>query len=327
MSIAERPAKNTICCTCRAGQSTFTQRVSAAPSGRTSGSPHTGQSFGNTHLRAPFLRLASTGPDDLGDHVAGLAHDHRVADAHVLARDLVLVVQRRHRHGGAADEHRLELRERRGAAGAADAHVDPEQLGRLLLGRELERDRPARRAAREAELGALREVVDLHHRTVDLVAERVAVLHRALAERDAPRRGRRALDVLVHREAELAEPRERLGVRAAAAGRRRPPRAGTVEREVARRGHARVLLAEAPAAALRGFANRRSPASPWRRLSSSNDESGMKISPRTSSRAGTRPRAEQPRRDHARWSRRWGDVLARSRRRRGWRRARGAPSS
>ena len=31
---------------------------------------------------------------DLRDHVAGALHDHRVADADVLARDLVLVVQR-----------------------------------------------------------------------------------------------------------------------------------------------------------------------------------------------------------------------------------------
>ena len=126
-------------------------------------------------MRAPFLRLASTGPDDLGDHVAGLAHDDGVADAHVLARHLVLVVQRGETDGGAAHEHRLELRERRGPTGATDAHHDPAEHGGLLFGRELERDRPARRLAREAELVALREVVDLHDRAVDVVAERVAV--------------------------------------------------------------------------------------------------------------------------------------------------------
>ena len=43
-----------------------------------------------------------------------------------------------------------------------------------------------------------------------------------------------------------------------------------------------------PAAALRALVNNRSPASPWRRLSSSNAASGMKISPRTSSWSGTR---------------------------------------
>ncbi len=58
------------------------------------------------------LALHDHRADDLGDHVARLAHDHGVADPHVLARDLVLVVQGREPDGGAADEHRLEHRER-----------------------------------------------------------------------------------------------------------------------------------------------------------------------------------------------------------------------
>ena len=62
-----------------------------------------------------LLALGEHRTDDLGDDVAGLAHDDGVADAHVLARHLVLVVQRREPDGGTADEHRLELRERRGA--------------------------------------------------------------------------------------------------------------------------------------------------------------------------------------------------------------------
>ncbi len=66
MSIAERPAKNTMRCTRCAGQSTLTQRVSASPSGRTNGWWHTGQCVGNFHRRAPFLRLARTGPTTSG---------------------------------------------------------------------------------------------------------------------------------------------------------------------------------------------------------------------------------------------------------------------
>ena len=54
---AERPAKNTMRCTRCAGQSTFTQRVSASPSSRTSGWPHTGHCVGNFHFRAPLLAL------------------------------------------------------------------------------------------------------------------------------------------------------------------------------------------------------------------------------------------------------------------------------
>ncbi len=56
----------------------------------------------------PLLPLRDHRADDLGDHVAGLVHDHRVADPHVLARDLVLVVQRRQPDRRAADEDRLE---------------------------------------------------------------------------------------------------------------------------------------------------------------------------------------------------------------------------
>ena len=56
----------------------------------------------------------------LRDHVAGAAHDHRVADADVLARDLVLVVQRGVGDDHAAHRHRLELGGRRERAGAAD---------------------------------------------------------------------------------------------------------------------------------------------------------------------------------------------------------------
>ncbi len=83
-----------------------------------------GTCVGNFHRRAPLLALGEHRADHLGDDVTGLAHDDGVADAHVLARDLVLVVQRRHADGGTADEHRLEHRERRGAPGAADAHHD-----------------------------------------------------------------------------------------------------------------------------------------------------------------------------------------------------------
>ena len=45
------------------------------------------------------MRRLSTGPDDLRDDVAGALDDHRVADADVLAADVVLVVQRRQLHG------------------------------------------------------------------------------------------------------------------------------------------------------------------------------------------------------------------------------------
>ena len=89
--------------------------------------------------------------DDLRDDVAGALHDHGVADAHVLARDLVLVVQRGVGDDDAADSHRLEPGDGRQRAGAADLDVDVVEHGHRLLGGELVRDRPARRARDEAE--------------------------------------------------------------------------------------------------------------------------------------------------------------------------------
>ncbi len=61
---------------------------------------------------------------DLRNHVARALHDHRVADPHVLARDFLLVVQRRIRDDDAADRDRLELRDRREHARAADLDLD-----------------------------------------------------------------------------------------------------------------------------------------------------------------------------------------------------------
>ena len=66
-------------------------------------------------------------PHDLGDHVAALLDEHGVAHAHVLARDLLLVVE-----GGAAtvapaEQHRLEVGDRGQLAGASHLHLDRAQ--------------------------------------------------------------------------------------------------------------------------------------------------------------------------------------------------------
>ena len=111
----------------------------------------------------------------LRDDVAGAAHDHRVADADVLARDLVLVVQRGVGHDHAADRDRLELGGGRERAGAADLDLDVEQRGGDLLGRELVGDGPARRARDEAQPLLPVEPVDLVDDAVDVVAERGAL--------------------------------------------------------------------------------------------------------------------------------------------------------
>ncbi len=89
--------------------------------------------------------------DDLRDHVAGALQHHGVADAHILAGDLVLVVQRRARDQHAADIDRRQPRHRGQRAGAADLDVDVFQHGGGLLGGEFPGDRPARLAADEAQ--------------------------------------------------------------------------------------------------------------------------------------------------------------------------------
>ena len=91
-------------------------------------------------------------PDDLGDDVAGAAHDHRVALAHVLAVHLVLVVQRRVGDRDAAHEHRLEHRERRHLAGAAGVDVDRAAAARCAPRAGTCRRSPSAARARGAQL-------------------------------------------------------------------------------------------------------------------------------------------------------------------------------
>ena len=156
MSIAPREAKWMMRGRAGTGTAGSTQRCSASPSVRTSvRAAGTGRSSGTTTARSPSGRSGQHRADDLGDDVAGLAHDDGVAGTHVLGRDLVLVVERGHADGGAADEHRLEHGERRGPTGAADRHHDVREQRGALLGRELVGDGPPRRLRRGAEQLAL----------------------------------------------------------------------------------------------------------------------------------------------------------------------------
>ena len=132
-----------------------------------------GREFERLRVRRPLLQHHR---DDLRDDVARALHDHGVADADVLARDLVLVVQR-----GVGDHHAahgdgLELGDRRQRTGAADLDVDLAQHGRRLLGGEFVGDGPARRARLETEATLQIEVVDLVDDAVDVIAERGALL-------------------------------------------------------------------------------------------------------------------------------------------------------
>ena len=109
-------------------------------------------------------------------------HDDGVALAHVFAADLVDVVQRGARDGGAGDRHRVELGDRREHTGAAHLDANLAQDGLLFLGRELKGNGPARRAGGKAQVELLLKAVDLYDHTVDVVIQVTAVLERLGAE-------------------------------------------------------------------------------------------------------------------------------------------------
>jgi len=84
--------------------------------------------------------------NDLRDHIAGPLHDHRVADADILAGDFIGVVQGRVHDDHSADRDRGEASDRRHRAGAPDLQVDGPKQSPRLLGRKLAGHSPARGA-------------------------------------------------------------------------------------------------------------------------------------------------------------------------------------
>ena len=147
------------------------QRRTTSPGGRTAWLPQAGQSVGEAIRFRAGRAAVQHDRDDLRDHVAGALQHDGVADTDVLAGDLVLVVQRGAGDQHAADVDWFEFGDRGQRAGAADLDADVAQHRGGLFGRELPGDRPARRAADEAEPALQRQVVDLVDDAVDVVAE------------------------------------------------------------------------------------------------------------------------------------------------------------
>ena len=115
-------------------------------------------------------------PHHLRYDVAGAAHDHRIADAQPQTLNFIGVVQ-----GGVADghpghQHRLKARHRRNRAGAANLKLHFAHHGDLLLRREFERRRPARRTRHKAQRFLQIDIVNLDHHAVDVETELRAVL-------------------------------------------------------------------------------------------------------------------------------------------------------
>ena len=181
--------------------------------------------FGALRRHHERLRIARTlfrhDADDFGDHVAGTAHDHGIADVDILAPDLILVVQRRVGHRDAADEHGREPRDGRDRTGAPDLDVDPEHLGRHLFRRELVRHGPARFARDEPERALRGERVDLVDDAVDVERQAAAPLGDALVERDEVGGAAGDAPIAIHRQPGALEEVEQLRV---SGGQREPLR-------------------------------------------------------------------------------------------------------
>ena len=126
MSIAPRETKCLSSCHGAPGTARFGHFVNTPPSGLTVGVPQNGHFAGGSGGVGAALRSTACGAGEthLRDHVAGAQHDHLVADAHVLAREVLLVVQRRELDGHAADVDRLEHGERVQVAELADVPHD-----------------------------------------------------------------------------------------------------------------------------------------------------------------------------------------------------------
>src|SRR5207247_2885713 len=114
--------------------------------------------------------------EDLRDDLAGAQDDHLVADANVLAGDVLLVVQRRELHRDTANVDGLEDGERVQVAELADVPVDPDELRDLRRRRELPGDRPARIAPDDAQAALQLDLVDLDHDAVYLEVQRAAAV-------------------------------------------------------------------------------------------------------------------------------------------------------
>ena len=145
MSAAEREAQWIRRRTVWAGQATLVQYSSRLLPCSVSGCAHDGHSRRRHDLALgarALGRVEHAGHER--DHVAGAAHQHGVADPHVARADHLLVGERRAGHRRAADEHRLQHRDRRDLADLADVPDDVGEQRRLLLGRELEGERAAR---------------------------------------------------------------------------------------------------------------------------------------------------------------------------------------
>ena len=269
MSIAPRETKCLSSCHARSGQSRLGHLVNTEPCGLTVGVSQNGQRSGG---RGGGGRSACSTTCGAGETTCGMTSPARSTitsspGADVLARQVLLVVQRRELDRHAPHRHRLERREGVQVAELADVPHHRVQARHGGRGRELPGDRPARVAPDRAQPALQLEVVDLHDDAVDLEVEPAPALLPAQALRDHLLLVVEQLDVGVDPEPVLAQPLQRLPVGVEATARRRPPPGSPRSTAAAARRSAGSSWRIVPAAELRGFMNVDSPASARRSLS------------------------------------------------------------
>ena len=113
-------------------------------------------------------RFAFDHADNLGDHIACSLQDHRVANAHVQASNLVGIVQGRVDHNDTTHGHGPQSRHRRDGAGTAHLYIDGLQDRARLFRRKFPRDSPARRAAYEPQPLLPIQAIDFVDNAVDI---------------------------------------------------------------------------------------------------------------------------------------------------------------
>ena len=108
---------------------------------------------------------------DLRDHIARTLHHNRVANADILARDLIFIVQRRIGDDDATHRDGLEFSHRRQGTRATDLDFNIAQDGDGLFRREFMGLRPARRARHETKTRLRAQIIHLVNNTVDIITE------------------------------------------------------------------------------------------------------------------------------------------------------------
>ena len=110
---------------------------------------------------------------DLRNDVARASDDDGIADPDVFARQFIHIVQGRIADRDAADESRLQARNRRQCTGAPNLKFDVAYGRERLLRREFVRNSPTWRARNEPELTLRLQIVDLVHHAVDLIRQAI----------------------------------------------------------------------------------------------------------------------------------------------------------